>query len=158
MTPPNPPPECRWETGPAGAVLRLAGDWRTERGVPDPAATLAEAGWTSGGTVIVQADRIAAWDTALSGFLAGFIEEVEKQGGRVELRGLPDGVSRLLALARAVPEAEPPPAPPALTPWRWLADKAQAAWTAVVDVLAFLGELTIGLGRLLRGRARTRAA
>lgn len=157
MTPPNPPPEYRWEQKPGGLVLRLAGEWRMDRGVWDPAEVLAHPPLASGTTVTVQAEQVVAWDTALSGFLAGLIERVEKAGGRVELRGLPDGVHRLLALARAVPEVTPPPSPPAPAPWTVLKLKLRRLGAAVVEVLAFLGELAIGLGRLVRGRARTRA-
>jgi len=70
---------------------------------------------------------------------------------------MPLGVEKLLSVAAAVPAFKPPEAAP--TPWLALLHPA-AALRAVVEPLhgslAFLGEASIAMARLVAGRANTR--
>jgi phospholipid/cholesterol/gamma-HCH transport system permease protein len=70
---------------------------------------------------------------------------------------LPEGVRRLMALALAVAPESPQPLE-AHSMWRsLLSGRWLYAWLAgSADSLAFVGEVVIALGRLVRGRANTR--
>jgi len=90
-------------------------------------------------------------------FLVRVREESQRRGVRVDPRGLPGGVARLLELADAVPErkdARGKQKPPTFLERIGLG--AEAAWDAADEFLAFLGEVAVAMGHVLRGHARLR--
>jgi phospholipid/cholesterol/gamma-HCH transport system permease protein len=102
--------------------------------------------------------ELGAWDSGLPIFLAGLLKICAERGIEVDPSGLPQGVQRLLAMAFAVPEKE--------IAGRGEGDEglfarigvaAMEFFRGVPEMLRFLGEITLSLARLLRGRARFRA-
>jgi len=141
---------------PDGAVLEFAGNWLSQRGLPEPSGAVSELRAAGVSHVGFDARQITAWDSGLVTFVLKVLGETAARGVATDRAGLPDGVRRLIAMAEAVPErqtgriaARPP----------WLArlgTDAIAATRAVTVGLAFLGESLLALGALVRRRARFR--
>jgi phospholipid/cholesterol/gamma-HCH transport system permease protein len=141
---------------PDGAVLEFGGTWLSQRGLPEPAATLGELRAAAVRHLAFDAHQITTWDSGLVTFVLNVLGETATWGVAVDRAGLPPGVRRLIAMAEAVPErqtgrtgARPP----------WLArigTGALATATAATVGFAFLGEGLLALGALVRRRARFR--
>lgn len=136
-------------------LARLSGDWR-QMCTPKLEAvrqTLSEG----------QPLKVLEFDTAgLSGWDSRFVAFISQCGEmarcrRIEVRddGLPEGVRRLLALARAAPERED--SRQAVVKGRFLqriGERTIRGWEGTLGLFTFLGQNLIALGDLLRGRAQ----
>lgn len=140
-------------------VVRLSGDWTLATGIPAVAeverALLAS---PKPARVVFDLDRLGEWDSGLVSFVVAVGMLADERQIAVDEATLPDGIRRLLTLARAVPDmrgtkrAERPPT--------WLGRVgfvALAAWDGAFEMLEFVGQITLALGRFLRGAARFRA-
>jgi len=140
-------------------VVRLAGAWRIDRGVPPTAPVVqALASPPRVRRLTFDASALRDWDSGVLAFLGRVSALGRAQGVDVEREGLPSGIQRLLALSEAVPEAT---ARPRLARLGFLGGVGQATLAAVasaVDFLGFLGEVTLGIGRIARRQARYRTA
>lgn len=146
---------------PDGTVqVRLAGAWRLRGTLPTLDVLEDELAAVPPPRVLTfDAGNVAGWDSSLLTFLMRVREECEQRGVRVDLRGLPGGVGRLLALAEAVPEKKD--ARGREKPVSFLERiglGAFAAFDASREFLTFLGEVTIAMGHVVRGRARVRGS
>ncbi|TRO83774.1 ABC transporter permease [Desulfuromonas acetexigens] len=136
--------------------LRLAGDWLagslplTLREVED-----ALSGKTPG-SIRFETKDLQTWDSGLLTFLIALKKLCDAREIAFDDGNLPDGARRLLALASAVPEQQAGKGSSRAPLLERVADRALAAWKSVVDMLDFLGEVTLACGRLLTGRARFR--
>lgn len=140
-------------------VLQLQGAWRLAAGIPS-AARLEEALERSpAGRVIFDASRLAGWDSGLLTFLVEVTERCRERGVALEESGLPAGVRRLMALARAVPErsgARRKAETPSLLARVGIATLGLRE--AATEAMTFLGQATQALARFATGRARYRGA
>lgn len=147
-------PTHRWQQQGAGWTLVLAGDWRgaATTGLQAPPADLAS------GAVTVQAQALAAWDAGLAAALRDRLAPLARQGVALQLDALPVDVRTVLELAlpkagsASITRAAEAPLSGLAALGQWLIERSQqAARTA-----AFLGEVLLALGRLLRGRSGLR--
>lgn len=154
-SPPTPAASVRSE--PDGAlVVALAGDWTLEAPAPARGDAL-DAVRAARGPVRFDAGRLGRWDSRLVTFVAELGDAAEGGGARLDTAGLPEGVRRLYALARGVPERSGArrggPEEGVLARVgevaRYLSRESRSS-------LTFLGAASIALLRLLTGRARTR--
>ncbi|MFO7606275.1 MAG: ABC transporter permease [Desulfurivibrionaceae bacterium] len=100
---------------------------------------------------------LADWDTGFPAFLFNLIRLGADQGIKVEQDGLPEGVRHLLALASAGSEQKT--IRHAGSRESLLARTGAATrrfFSGGPEMLSFLGEIILGLGRLLSGRAQFR--
>ncbi|MDX1396292.1 MAG: ABC transporter permease [Gemmatimonadota bacterium] len=139
--------------------VRLSGDWRLEADRPE-ASDVARplTGGAAARRIDFDATGLTDWDSSLLTFLDEIDRLAESAALEVDATGLPDGVRKLRALARAVPprEAEPPEKrPPAIDR---LGARVQRAGGRFGDALTFLGEATLAFGRLLKGGGQFRRA
>jgi phospholipid/cholesterol/gamma-HCH transport system permease protein len=178
-------PSAAWRLQPGhpendSSVLRVSGSWTLEsrpaadivdavagasRG-PIPggddhttwAAQILEAVTDRGrGRLVLEGQRLTAWDSGLLIFLRAVMAEAARRGITVDLAELPAGVRRLLALSTSVPtrkDTAGQATTPSLLTRIGLATGRTAR--AGVDVLAFLGEASLSLVSLLAGKARFR--
>jgi phospholipid/cholesterol/gamma-HCH transport system permease protein len=80
-----------------------------------------------------------------------------ERGVEVDCSALPGGVERLVALARAVPErVGARQTPQALDLLTRVGAGSLSFFASTADLVTFLGEAIIGIGRLLIGKARLR--
>ncbi len=140
-----------------GLVVRLEGDWRIGDELPrfhrlveerrDPGAVDA---------LEFDASDLGEWDSSLAAFLLDAMRYCKAHA--IEFRGeaLPDDLASLLSLARAAPEQEVEPAGERRSIPAWLGEQGMAAAAAVLGFATFLGELALGLVRVMLGRERFR--
>lgn len=141
---------------PGELIVALGGRWRMADALPTPEAL--EPHLAGIRRLRLDAAGLAAWDSGLLSYLAGLLALCEHRGIATDTSGLPAGVRRLLDMARAVPEQAVPSR--AAEPRNLFAQVGAATLTfagGLPAMLAFLGEVTQSLGRLLTGRARFRA-
>jgi phospholipid/cholesterol/gamma-HCH transport system permease protein len=143
-------------TDPAGAaVLRLTGRWRLADGLPPVRAVLEGLGDRR--ELRVDGSALEGWDSGLLAYLHGLERALAARGARLVDDGLPEGVRRLLALARDASSAGVSAAQPHHSdPLERLGLGAEAAWAGLLDVLDFVGDTALALAALARGRARLR--
>ena len=170
---PDPPPAtaatpatCAWQRRADGWTLQLRGGWRGVDG-PAPAAlwsdpVLASAAGGSPGTapltLAFDASGLTAWDGALAAALHPVLAACARAGMVLDLAGLPADVRSVLALALAVTQVSVPATPPPPTGLAALGQRVLAAGAEMRATTAFLGEVLIALGKLLRGRSDLQAA
>ena len=136
--------------------LRLAGDWRAGH-LPLPlGAVEAAVDGKTPATLRFETEDLQNWDSGLLTFLIALKKLCDAREIAFDDGNLPDGARRLLALAAAVPEQRTSTGPSRAPLLERVADRAQGHWHEIVDVLDFLGEVTLACGRLLTGRARFR--
>jgi len=150
--------DLQYARGPDGTLrVALAGDWKLARGVPPSRGVIEEIERPPlPRRVTFETDVLAGWDSGLLTFLLAVLSRCAQLGVQVDRQGLPEGVSRLLALATAVPAS---PGRRSAQPEPVLARVGGAAigwWNELGDMLAFVGEAFLSLLRLCAGKARLR--
>jgi phospholipid/cholesterol/gamma-HCH transport system permease protein len=143
---------------PDNLQLVLAGSWLLT-GSPPSAAGIEEQLQARSDIRKISFNGMAVteWDTGLLTFLARIYRLAGDHGLDIDADGLPDGARRMMTLATAVPPKEDTgkhsEEPPML---EYIGRMAQAMWRAAPEMLHFLGEITLSLGRLVRGKAQFR--
>lgn len=135
--------------------IALAGRWCLDQNLPSP-GSLDSSLFENLRRLRFSAAELGAWDSGLPTFLAGLIKRCAEGGIEVDRSGLPLGVQRLLAMAFAVPERK---LARAEAPRGLLAQVGTATlefFRGAPEMLRFLGEVTLSLGRFLTGRAHYR--
>jgi phospholipid/cholesterol/gamma-HCH transport system permease protein len=158
-------PRASYEIEPEGSApdrlrLVLTGDWRLHGGMP-PADRIFQELTARGAAPQVAFDTtgLGAWDSGLLAFLLKLDRLGAGNGVTFDPSGLPEGVRRLLRLASAVPErADARRGTDELSLLERVGRRTQEVAGASGEMIGFIGEATVALGRLLRGRARLRGS
>lgn len=148
---------CELESDGATLWVRLGGSWTAASQRPGAPDLLREAATRGARRLRFDASGLTAWDSVLLTFLLRLREWSEREQVESDPSGLPEGVIRLLDLATGVPE--PTGARRGERRASLLAQVGYAAMSLVTgarNILEFLGQVTLSLGRLVRGRARFR--
>ncbi len=143
---------------PDNLQLVLAGNWRLAD-APLPVSDIEQQLQDRPGIRYLSFDGtgVTTWDTGLLTFLARVYRLAADHKIDIDPGGLPDGARRMMALATAVPPPENAGSHTDSVPLlEHIGQQALAMWRAGPEMLRFLGELTLSLGRLLRGTARFR--
>lgn len=140
--------------------LRLTGAWRLTApdrptvqdvvGALDPLSAVRRIGFDT--------SDLTDWDSSLLIFLDALEGAAQAASVEIDSSALPDGVRRLTALARAVPETKAEKAETPAPGLDRLGKLALAAGARFGDSIDFVGEVTQAFGSLLRGGARFRRA
>jgi len=130
-------------------VIELAGDWELAEATPEFVAP-------AEGAVDFDASGLGSWDSSLLTYLLQAMRYCEAHETQFREDNLPQEITGLLALARAVPERVIDREPAASTRIARFGSRGVAAWDATLESVAFLGEVTGSLARLLTGRGRLR--
>ena len=140
--------------------VRLFGEWVLSTGARSPAELSRRLAQTPRPAKIsFDAREVGAWDNVLIDFLSKLETMAGARSIALDHSGLPGGVQRLVALARAVPER----AGARRTQQRSdlltrVGQNSLGFFATTADFVAFLGEALIGIGRMLVGRARLRGS
>jgi len=138
------------------AQLRVccSGSWDWSVPAPDlPEESL----WTGVSSLLLTAgEDCRDTDGALLAWLIALCRTATARGIATDTSALPASIGKLLALALAVPPRSDHPVDAQPGFFASLGNVALAQWAELPRALAFLGEVTQGLGRLLTGRARLR--
>jgi phospholipid/cholesterol/gamma-HCH transport system permease protein len=139
-------------------LLRLGGDWQLRSGLPTSAQVDQQLGAKPAARRLkFDAAQLGAWDSGLLAFLVGIQDLCKTRGLALDAGNLPEGASRLLKLATAVPERQGArrtgERPGFLT---LVGNESLALWKSGGQMLEFLGQSIQTFGRLMVGRARYR--
>lgn len=143
-------PALRVEQGADGVRVELSGTWTRAAGPVGGVVALPP----SVRRVLVAARDLRGWDSMLIAFLLRLHADADRAGATIEWDGVPAGVVRLLALASAVPERKG-----AARTGRHAGFLAQVGNSALASLAGvrgsvhFLGQVVLGLGAFVRGRA-----
>ena len=139
-------------------VVRLAGAWALEDGLPDMTQVdEALAGTPPPPAVAFDMSGLERWDSGVLAFVVKVEDVARGRHVKVNREGLPAAVQRLLELAEAVPEKQGARASEEAASWlARVGLGARRAWAQSVSAITFLGEATLALGRFVTRRARFR--
>lgn len=140
-------------------VLRvgLAGDWGASSGLPRLGAVEKELAGGSVKALAFDTAGLGRWDNGLVAVLFRCLAVCEMN--RVEFRTetLPDGMAKLIQLARAVPEKKDAARSEARAPFlQRVGTSGLAVWEGGAGMLRFMGENVLAFWKMLRGRAQFR--
>lgn len=137
-------------------VVDFAGRWCLDQDLPSSgvlAADLAE----GVRRLSCRAPNLSAWDTGFLAFLAGVFKLCAERDIPVDGNGLPRGVQHLLAMAFAVPEQKGDGRRKGKVGlFSQVGEATLHLLAGFPEMLRFLGEITLSVGRLLTGRAQFR--
>jgi len=139
-------------------LIELSGSWRLQDEVPP--LTDVERALTAAPPVerlTFETTHLTGWDSGLVTVLLDLMALGAQHQIVVEPAGLPPGVRRLLHLATAVPERQGARREAIQDPLLERVGKGTLTLiTSAGDILGFIGEAVLALGKLLRGQARFR--
>ncbi|MEJ2689047.1 MAG: ABC transporter permease [Deltaproteobacteria bacterium] len=135
--------------------ISLSGNWSLEEDLPSADSLLGE--FSKDTERLTFSTDFIGWDTGLLAFLTSLFTDQRKI--TIVKEGLPQGVRHLLAMAAAVPEQK---VPGRVHIKQHLLSKVGSAaiefMQGLPDMLRFLGEVTLSIGRLITGRAQFKAS
>jgi phospholipid/cholesterol/gamma-HCH transport system permease protein len=100
---------------------------------------------------------LEAWSSRFVAFVSECRDLCEERHVEFRDAGLPEGVRGLLRLASAVPEMKDARRSDRAPSWlQRVGDGGVKSWEATREMLTFLGENVVALGKLVRGRAQFR--
>jgi phospholipid/cholesterol/gamma-HCH transport system permease protein len=131
-------------------VVRLAGSWKLEEGLPATTELQQQLDVTPRvRRLSFDTHDLTAWDSGLLTFVREVVEQSTARQMVVDQRGLPAVVQRLLALAAAVPEQEEARRRGARLPWLdSIGTAVLSGWQEAWDILGFIGETVLASLRL----------
>lgn len=152
-------PRLEVDSAAAGvARVQLSGDWRTMTSLPslapveqvlacDPAPS----------EVRFDASGLTGWNTSLLAVVLRCREQCEQRRIQFSPGDLPAGLQRLIQLSLAVPEAKDARRSSGKTPFlEQIGERALTLGQTSMDLVTFIGESLVALGRWVRGNARFR--
>ncbi len=138
-------------------VVGLAGSWQIAAHLPGTTAVEAALdGPPAPEGIQFDSRDIEGWDSSVLTFLMGVEDAAEGRSIPVDRAGLPDGVRRLVQLARAVPERGTRTEEPKGSPLERIGRFGERVYDGALDELEFLGEFARAFGSFVRGNARYR--
>jgi phospholipid/cholesterol/gamma-HCH transport system permease protein len=143
-------------------IVALTGTWELEQATPrfeplirDSLSTETLPGRTLR-AIGFDATALEAWDSSLLVFLMQGMDFCDAHQLEFDASGLPERITRLVTLARAVPERGFEADARKISVVARFGYKALSAWDALLAAVAFTGEVTDSVIRLLLRRVRMR--
>jgi len=137
--------------------VRLAGDWLLSGALPSTEEVLNSIRREPRGQLVFETGGLGDWDTALLTTLITIHRAADGAGIAVTDEHLPEGARRLLRLASTVKEPEGARRHEAhLGVVEQVGQASLGIWTALLDLVRFIGVCVQSLSRLFRGRATCR--
>lgn len=140
-------------------LVQLGGDWKIGRDEPPLTPLQNIPGGAAVSRLSFDTAALAGWDSSLLTLLLKISAFCRERGIELDREGLPEGVSRLLALATAVPpraDAQRGARRPSLL--ARLGQETIGLWSGALAILSFLGETSVAMLRCVSGRARFRSS
>lgn len=138
-------------------TVSVSGTWNLEATLPSQAGkALADAGQLPIQTLCLKSTKLGNWDSSLLVFLFQLAQKAKSRNIKLDLE-LEEGLIRLLNMAFAVPpRAGADRSAAKLNFVEEVGRATLALWPKMLDFLAFLGQVTMGIGRLFMGRSKMR--
>jgi phospholipid/cholesterol/gamma-HCH transport system permease protein len=136
-------------------LIIISGDWRLGANLPDNTQAIQQLNTNSAlNTIQFDASALNNWDTSLISKLAGILLVAEQLNIQIDASGLPEGAQSLLKLAFAVKEREGARRTKKRPSWVAVAGQTTLdLWASGQELVAFVGELTLSIKRLVTGQA-----
>ncbi len=145
-------PRATWRREEGAVILEFSGDWR--RGGPDVVITGDQ---PSQAVQRYDAQGLGAFDSTLPAFLLAHLRaHPPAYGTTPSFEGLPPNLRGLLELALAVPEEIVAQSAKPTSFTTRLGKLSLRAWKSTLDVIEFVGQCSLSVGRFVSGRARFR--
>jgi phospholipid/cholesterol/gamma-HCH transport system permease protein len=136
-------------------IAVLAGEWALEQTTPRFDSLVdSRPGGSHVRAIGFETAGLGAWDSSLLTFLLQAMNYCDAHGLEFRDDGLPKGIARLLALARAVPEQDVLDEAGSVSLVAKLGTAGVSAYRALLASVTFAGEVTYSFIRLLRRRTR----
>lgn len=138
--------------------LKMSGSWKLDKDLPSVDAISRQLETYSGlQSICIDAREVDEWDSGLLIFMGRSLEIATQQDLELKTIGLPEGATKLLQLAVAVPEKKDArKAPQHKTFLVHLGDETVDFFQGCGDLLEFVGDTTMAFVRLMRGKAQFR--
>jgi phospholipid/cholesterol/gamma-HCH transport system permease protein len=135
--------------------IAFAGDWMLTHGLPGPDPVLDELRKSPKPSAIAfDTSGLGSWDTGLITTLMLIHRSAEANGVQVDDSGLPEGATKLIALALAVKEREGARRSEECKPLlQQVGDGAIEVWEGGRDLLTFVGDTILSARRFISGKA-----
>lgn len=139
------------------ALLKLHGDWCIDTAVPSFAELRPQLESTELTTLDFDTSTLGLWDSGLMSFLYQCYGWCGEHKITLQASSLPAGAQRLLDVSTAVP-ARPSDTAASISLGEQLnpLPAIEKMGASIAGTLQFLGEVTLGFGRLFTGRANSR--
>ena len=139
-------------------TVRVGGDWHVHLHPPDAEHALGLLELPQARSLEITAVNLNHWDTSLVAALANLTKRAASHKLPVQRNAdLPHGVGNLIDLALAVSPRAVRRTRPTTALLEWIGATACSLPAKFLDVIGFIGDITMSLGRLLRGKAICRA-
>lgn len=138
-------------------LVSVGGQWNLETPWPGSAES-ALSGLSASGvkSLALKADDLGKWDSSLLVFLVQLVQKAKSRKLEID-NNLPEGIKRLIQMAFAVPARKGAQRESAKTSFvEHVGAATLALWPRIADFLNFLGDVTLGMGRLIRGHSKMR--
>ncbi len=148
--------ELSFDSG-GDASLHIFGNWTRDQQPPNFSDLRRDLYGSAVHQLTIDSSELGSWDSSLMAFLLQCYNYCSTESIEFNAPGLPEGAQKLLQVATAVKPHEEHPAPP--SPWYTKLNPAEMAnegLSYLTESLAFIGEVTIALVRLVAGKANTR--
>ena len=145
--------------GDATLVVQLSGAWRLQKSAASASPVQKALETFPIRRVRFDTKALSSWDSSILMFLMKVTELCRQQDIVTDREGLPDGIRRLLELAEIVPEQEAAKPTADVSPVLARVGTASTdAYISLLEMLHFLGEVTLTFVKLVKMRARYRTA
>jgi len=135
--------------------IHISGHWTLGRKAPQFHDIQHEIESASVQKIAFDTQQLKGWDSGLLTFLINLIDFCTKHSISMDNEGLPQGLTRLLSLASAVPERKGARRESRRAPFlEKIADISINGWRTSLEMLEFFGEVTVAFMRLVMGKAR----
>src|SRR4051794_23216993 len=142
-----------------GLLVRLSGNYRELNESPSSIAVRRAMDQSPRSkSLAFDSAGLTGWDSRLVVFVRNCLELCRERQVDFRDEGLPDGMRRLLRLARAAPERAARRDDDGASFFRAVGESALRAWVGAVVMFTFLGQCLMAFGNLLRRRASFRWA
>ncbi len=136
-------------------VIRFTGAWRIDQSVPsvDDFESRRNSGLDIK-TIAFDTTALSGWDSSLLTFLMDIHGLCTLKNIQIDKSGLPEGVAHLLAIATAVPEKKDTGRGKVQKGFfTSIGESATAFLESTVEMIEFIGEAFVTLGKLMAGKA-----
>jgi len=151
--------ELRFERSTENTLtINVSGEWKLTDALPSSDALMREIdAVTQPQRIMFDAQGLEGWDSGLLTFLIRLKHHCSGKDTTIDFGGLPRGVQRLLNLASIVPELKEAHRESIRVSLLTHITHAEVTiWHALLEILSFLGEVSVAFVRFFTGRARFR--
>ncbi len=139
-------------------TINISGDWKLANTLPSSDDLMKEIDTVMPPQrIIFDARTLAGWDSGILTFLIRLKHHCSGKDTTIDFGGLPKGVQRLLDLSSVVPERkEARRESIRVSLLTHIAQVEGNIWHSILEMLSFLGEVSVAFFRFFTGRARFR--